>query len=367
MKLKNPDRFNSELLKKNKHFPLEGHLELTYRCDSRCVYCYCRSRRDDRRESSTLQWKKILDEVCQAGCFFLTFSGGNPFIRKDFLEIYDHARKKGFVINVITSGLGLSREIGDHLSRFPPKKIEVNFNGATRKTFESINGTPGSYDEVIKNIRLLTSKNIRVDFKTRLIRQNKNELGAIKKLAGELLGPQAGKRPFWRYSHFIHPGMDGDKTPCSCRLSAAEVRAARKQDPELWTSYRRSLQGKISVLKDKSRLFTCNAWRHRFVIDPYGRLKFCVFLDRFSTDLKTGSFEKGFYQGFSRIARQKYESASACRDCLLRDFCAVCPARSFLETGDEEAPVPYYCEMARSLARDYCRIHPDYRERSSGS
>jgi len=93
----------------------------------------------------------------------------------------------------------------------------------------------------------------------------------------------------------------------------------------------------------------------QFFIDPYGRLKFCVFSDKYSTDLKTTSFQKGFYGTFPKILEEKFKTNSKCISCELRPICSYCPARAFLETGDQEAPVPYYCELAQATAREMQR------------
>ncbi len=65
--------------------PLTVQLDLTYRCNERCVHCYLDH--DDHGEMTTAEYKKLLDELAEAGVFFLTMSGGEIMLRKDFFEI----------------------------------------------------------------------------------------------------------------------------------------------------------------------------------------------------------------------------------------------------------------------------------------
>ncbi len=88
----------------------------------------------------------------------------------------------------------------------------------------------------------------------------------------------------------------------------------------------------------------------QFLVNPYGKLKFCIFSDKFSVSLKTASFKEGFYKVFPQLLKEQFKTDSKCKDCSLRPFCCYCPARAYLETGDEETPVPYYCELAKKTA-----------------
>src|SRR2546423_3611646 len=73
------------------NIPLNVQLDLTYRCNERCVHCYLDHH--DHGEMTTSEIKSLLDEMADAGVFILTLSGGEIFLRKDFFEIVEHARR----------------------------------------------------------------------------------------------------------------------------------------------------------------------------------------------------------------------------------------------------------------------------------
>jgi radical SAM protein with 4Fe4S-binding SPASM domain len=348
MKNQSAGHFYARIHNKKRHFPLTGLLELTYRCNLDCIHCYCKGSEDKDRELSTRDWIKILEVLRKEGCIWLVLTGGEPLIRDDFLEIYSCARKKGFIISLFTNGLGLRDEIVDYLAEFPPFSIEITLNGITRDTYESISQIKGSFAKVIRNIRLAAAKKLPLLLKTNCLKQNKHQVGEIKAFCDKLLGKPSKNKYFYRYDPMIYPRLNGDKTPCQYRLSFREMIEVQKQDVDIWREYQEGLHVDLPDLeRNRDFLYRCNSWMTRFIINPYGRLKFCGFSDKFSVDLKTASFKEGFYNVFPKLLNEKFKTHSKCRDCKLRPICYQCPARAFLETGDEEAPVEYYCELAR--------------------
>jgi radical SAM protein with 4Fe4S-binding SPASM domain len=150
--------------------------------------------------------------------------------------------------------------------------------------------------------------------------------------------------------------LNGDKTPCKHRLFFGETEQVKKQDLDIWQEYQKGLNCEFPALnRGRDFLYDCNAWMGQFFISPYGRLKFCIFSEKFSVDLKTRSFKEGFYGVFPRILEEKFKTNSPCINCRLRPVCYRCPARAYLETGDEEAAVPYYCALARAMEKEMRR------------
>ena len=85
------------------NIPLSVQLDLTYRCNERCVHCYLDH--DDHGEMTTAEIKDLLDQMADAGVFYLTISGGEIMMRRDFFEILEHARARTFCIKLKTNGV----------------------------------------------------------------------------------------------------------------------------------------------------------------------------------------------------------------------------------------------------------------------
>lgn len=368
MKKNSLSRFARKLINKKEHYPWSGQLELTHRCSLSCIHCYCAGSEDKDKELSTDEWKKILDIIHKEGCLWLTFTGGDPLARDDFLEIYAYAKSKGFIITLFTNGDSLTQEIINYLTKLPPFSIEITLNGITQESYESITRVRDSFPRVIKNIELLSQSKIKLILKSNCLKQNKYEIAQIKGWAEELLGKPADSKYRFKYDPMIYPRLDGDKSPCNYRLSFAELVKLKKQDPDIWEEYQKGLHSDVPDFKrDRSFLYCCDSWMEQFFINPYGRLKFCIFSDKFSIDLKTTPFKEGFYRWPEQILNERFKTNSKCRDCALKPICYHCPARAYLETRDEEAPVPYYCQLAEETAKEIASVaslpHNDTRMR----
>ena len=85
------------------NIPLSVQLDLTYRCNERCVHCYLDH--DDHGEMTTSEIKHLLDEMADAGVFILTLSGGEIFLRKDFFDLLEHARRLMFCVKLKTNAV----------------------------------------------------------------------------------------------------------------------------------------------------------------------------------------------------------------------------------------------------------------------
>jgi len=99
-----------------KHRPLSVHFDLTYRCNERCVHCYLDH--DDHGELTTAECLKVLDDLARSGTLFLTFSGGEIFLRPDLYEILAAARRLHFDISLKTNALLVTPEHAARLREF---------------------------------------------------------------------------------------------------------------------------------------------------------------------------------------------------------------------------------------------------------
>src|SRR5580693_158811 len=131
-----------------KRVPMQVSIEVTRRCPLECQHCYNNLPMGDQdartREMSTEEHFRMLDELADMNCFWLLYTGGEIFARKDFLDIYTYAKKKGFLITLFTNGTLVTERIADHLVAWRPFAIEITLYGLTKDTYERLTGVPGS-------------------------------------------------------------------------------------------------------------------------------------------------------------------------------------------------------------------------------
>ena len=241
--------------------PLVGQLEITFHCNLRCVHCYVVE--DQSKEELTFsEITSILDQIHQEGCLWLSFTGGEPLLRDDFLDIYTYAVKKGFLMNILTNGTLITTEIADYLQEYPPFMVEITLNGITAQTYERITQVPGSFKRCIRGINLVLDRGVPLTIKSIGMSLNRDEILKIKEYAESL-----GKVKY-RYDSIIISRLDGSKGPCRFRLSSKEIMDIEYSDNDMRQEWREYFQDDHE-LYEPDNLFQCGGGVSLFNISPY--------------------------------------------------------------------------------------------------
>lgn len=164
--------------------PLRYSLELTYRCNLNCPYCYV-GNFERKEELSASDWKEIISQIPFYG--LITLVGGEPLIRKDFDEIFDATIKKVIgKVNVVTNGILLNERI---LKTFVDKKLfllSISLDGYG-KNHDKNRNREGLFDNITEKLDILKSlkrkegQKPRLDIKTIIFENNLDDLPKIYK------------------------------------------------------------------------------------------------------------------------------------------------------------------------------------------
>ena len=104
--------------------PIGGNFELTARCNFNCPMCYVHLKQEDvearGRELTAAQWIDLARQARDAGMVFVLLTGGEPFIREDFFEIYHAMKQMGLMISINSNGSMLHGETLRRLIEDPP-------------------------------------------------------------------------------------------------------------------------------------------------------------------------------------------------------------------------------------------------------
>jgi radical SAM protein with 4Fe4S-binding SPASM domain len=326
----------------SQRIPIAGSLEVTERCNLRCRHCYIPTVQragSRRRELKLPEIERILVEITEAGCLWLLLTGGEPFLRRDFLDIYAAARRKGLILTLFTNGTLITRPIADYLAEWRPFKIEITLYGATQETYERITAVPGSYARCMTGIQLLVERNLPLGLKTMLMTLNRHELDRMQALADNL-GAE------FRFDPILNAALDGSNRPAGLRLTPEEVVAVEKTDPGRSRSWPERYRQTAGMEISGRPLYLCGAGKNSFHIDAAGRLSQCLTARNPSYNLREGNFSEGWEQFLPDLVTRQYSEAFPCRACALRMVCPQCPAIGATEMGNPEKPVDYLCRVA---------------------
>jgi radical SAM protein with 4Fe4S-binding SPASM domain len=333
----------------DKRAPMEVSLEVTRRCPLECQHCYNNLPMGDlkakNRELSKEEYFGILDELAGMGVLWLLFTGGEIFARKDFLEIYTHAKRKGFLITLFTNGILINEKIADYLREYPPFAIEITLYGRTRETYEALTDIPGSFDRCMKGIQHLVERKLPLKLKTVGTSINKHEVLGMKHFAEQELGVE------FKFDSLINPRIDCSSAPLAVRLSPEDVVALDLHWPKVAAEHKANLDRERDLpVSARKTVYSCGGGLNSFAVDPYGLMTICVLSHQEGYDVRKGSVREGWDHFLFSVRKRQRQRPTKCTTCRIRSVCSMCPANGELENGDAESPVEFLCEVAHLRA-----------------
>jgi MoaA/NifB/PqqE/SkfB family radical SAM enzyme len=248
-------------------------LELTYRCNLDCAFCY----NDLSLRGVPLSldsWRRALDEIAELGALHVVLSGGEPLAHPDFFAIGAHARARGFVTRVKSNGHGLTAPVARRLvEQVDPFMVEVSLHGARPQSHDRQTRVPGSFERLVRNIGAMREAGLRVKLNATLTTWNEDEVEAMFAIA-DRLGVSL------QFDPEVTPRDDGDRTPQALTASpeglqrlfraefarGARLEAAGSRDAD------RTEPSPAPVTTDRH----CGAGSSSLAIDPYGNVYPCV-------------------------------------------------------------------------------------------
>jgi len=141
--------------------PITGEFELTANCNFKCSFCYLDYEKHNK-ELNTQTWKTIFDNAIKNNLLFANITGGEVFLRKDFIELYEYLFDQGVKISIFTNGSLISDEIIEVLRVKKPQYIAITVYGYDNESYNLITKNKHSFDSVRENIIKLNQNNIKV-------------------------------------------------------------------------------------------------------------------------------------------------------------------------------------------------------------
>ncbi len=337
--------------------PIGGNFELTARCNFDCPMCYVHLSQEDiaaqGKELTAQQWIQIARDARDAGMVFALLTGGEPFVRKDFFEIYGAMKKMGLLISINTNGSMLSGEIRRKLLEDPPFRVNVSLYGGCNETYRSMCGLP-AFDQVVQNIRALKEAGVDVRINLSITPYNQQDLSKIYAVAEQL-------NVHVKASSYMYPSIRvGGEYGCGNRLDPAQAAACALE----WDALRyerEMLDRKALALKNMVRLeeedcpaeleagIRCRAGSSAFWLTWDGQMRPCGMMP----GPNTYPLEVGFSRAWEELKAQAkgIREPAGCSSCPKREACSVCAAVCVTETGSFEQVPEYVCRMTDEKLR----------------
>jgi radical SAM protein with 4Fe4S-binding SPASM domain len=307
---------------KVKRIPLRVMFELTYRCNFNCRHCYLPleyRKTAKSRELSTSEVYRVLDQLRAAGCLYLGFTGGEPFMRGDILEIIAYACRSGFEVIIYTNGSFIDKKTAVFLAKLRINKVDITIPAMSDPVFAQITGVKGACSSVFQAISYLRKANVPVALKTCLLKANETEIPGIKRFCRSLKLPH-------RLDTRLSACLDGNLAPYRWRSEGVNTRLNRHQYESCPLKEKKA----GARLKKAEDLFDCNAGSAQAGIDPFGRLKFCLMIEYPLLDILETGFSAAWAKTQEIMRNIRPGKEYQCAECRYKNSCNWCPARSWL-------------------------------------
>jgi len=351
------DRLISRTVRK--HRPLSVHFDLTYRCNERCVHCYLDH--DDHGELTTAECLKVLDDLASSGTLFLTFSGGEIFLRPDLYKILAAARRLHFDISLKTNALLVTAERAGRLRELGVRRVQISVYSDIPAVHDAITKVPGSLQRTLAAIPVLLEQGLQVKLACPLMKENLMAYRGVMALAEKLGVPYV-------LDLTITPMMDGSGGPLEHRASVSSLLPVLR-DPVLHSckpqmtpqaasamnSFQQAIGSAVSSGIESSAYedLPCSAGHNSCYISPYGDVFPCVQLPQAAGNLRREKFDAIWHHApqLERLRAIRESQLPMCSRCELRSYCERCPGLALMEGGDLLGAYERACALAEEKAR----------------
>lgn len=308
----------------DKRIPFDVSLELTRKCNLNCTMCYQLEK--DGIEMDTRTIKKVLDILADAQCLFCTFTGGEPLLRNDTVDLIDYATNNGFAVTLKTNGTLLDADIISKISAAGVMEVHLSLLGGTARVHDRITGIKGSFEKTIKALENLQKTHVTTVIMSVITPESLSEMELISNLV-----KSAGIEHL-NFSSIIFPKTPGDPAVNIFRLS--EKQLEQYYDTLEHLSRYDTATTEIPSCEDE-RLLSCTAIQSGITINPDGTVIPCSAVPVALGNITTDSLESILFSPIADIIIEKLQLSSTpvCNNCVDNRNCIRCPGLGYMDNG----------------------------------
>lgn len=347
-----------------KGVPLSGSFELTPCCNMACKMCYVRMSKAEQEAVAPLrtaqEWVELGRTAKEKGMLYLLLTGGEPFLRLDFREIFQGLHNLGLILSINSNATLIDEETVAWLKQTPPSKINITLYGASDETYGRLCGDPKGYTRATKAIRLLKEAGISIKLNCSLTPHNASDaegIFAFAKREGLVLQATSYMFPPLRRDETM-VGLNDRFTPEEASYHAAHIVRLMNGDEQFLERIKRGLPPVPDEMDDcldagEGEGIRCRAGKCSFWVTWTGAFLPCGMMPLQGAP---NVFEAGFDKAweYARSYAQSIRLPAKCAGCEARDNCKACAAMVYTETGNFSTVPQYRCAMTTAYP-DACR------------
>jgi AdoMet-dependent heme synthase len=317
--------------------PLGVHLDVTWRCNERCIHCYLDH--DDLGEMTYDEIDDLMTQMAAAGVFFLTISGGEPLLRKDLFDILRRARELTFNVKLKTNAILIREKEAALIREIGLESVQVSIYSHRAEVHDAITKVKGSLERSLDAIRFMVSQGLKVTMANVVMKQTRFDYPGVQALAAEL-GAHFTVDPT------ITPHINGDRSLLRLNIDRNALREIMN-DKTITGQEDQFIAVAPGADEDVLDNIPCSAGHSACYVSPYGDVYPCV-----QFPLPSGNVRQQKFIDIWKYSPQLEEVRSirsrdlpVCSTCAHVGGCSRCPGLAYME-GNMRGPSTADCEKS---------------------
>ncbi len=335
--------------------------ELTYNCSEKCIHCYNPgatrndkevSHRADREELKLDDYKRIIDELDEAGLVKVCLSGGDPFSKPIVWDIIEYLYQKEIAFDVYTNGQMLIYD-EDRLANYYPRLVGVSIYSGIAEDHDAITRVKGSWERSMYVVKRLSELAVPLNIKCCIMQPNLHSYYLVNNIARSL-----GAVPQFELN--ITDSVEGDQCARRLRLTEEQLQVVlRDSNVPMYVGPEAPNYGGQPRTMDAN---ACGAGTFSYCISPDGNLQPCC-----SFPMSFGNFKEKslndiilnneLLTAWQKDTLQNYEDCGKHEYC---DYCNLCAGQNYVEHNDYRKAAENCCYMAKVRHRFAHRMMEGY-------
>ncbi|MCR4779044.1 MAG: radical SAM protein [Lachnospiraceae bacterium] len=313
---------------RQKHSLFQLEIDVTSKCNAKCPFCFQGDHSMETDDSiSYSKMIELLDDLRKMGVYYIGFSGGEPFLRKDFIKILEAAKERGFRVSIITNGMALNKELIDRMHEIKLEHITVSFHSISREIYEKsfgLNGGTG-YEKAIENIRHMLDVGLNVGIAITVTRYNIETIPQTK-------------------DYFVKMGIDPRDINYNMLLRGKQEINSLYPEEENIAAVKNIISVKAKG-KEYRKGLLCSAGSISCTIDYKGNVYPCSFFNASAGNINDQSIEQIWNEShlFKIIRGLREDMFKECNKCSIMGKCSFCMANNLNQTGNLFEPDKEFC------------------------
>lgn len=304
--------------------PSHFMIELTDQCNLRCSHCYRDSSPERDALIPTVKLLSILDQMLENGVSTIELTGGEPTMRKDFLDIFHYCAERFSSVAIVSNGWFITDEWARQMSAYSNVIVQIDLDGCTAHEHDTLRGRKGSFEHSLRAGRAMHKHGIRFRTAMNIYAGNFDSIMETAALAQEI------GANWFSFSPVTDLGRGRTANMISFQQMGQLMDIARALEVKFGTEFIRLVdEGLVNKATEDGN---CGAGWRSLVLGPDGNVRPCVMVEPkamvFGNLLEQNyvSFLKGFNGTFFRDLPAP--GPTICSKCSNAAYCHGCFART---------------------------------------